>query len=163
MTLILSCLTERYAIQVSDRRITGPDGTLIDDYENKATQYGNLMAFAFSGCAYIGGRRTHVWLMNALASTQSLLQAVNQVATRATEEFKKIPPTAPFRQLAIVGVGWSNNSDDSDLLPTFVTISNALENSRWVAVTKEKFDVVVYQLDMKVELLPPVGQTVSDD
>lgn len=162
MTLILSCLTQNHAIQVSDRRITGIYGDLIDDYENKGIQYGALMAFAFSGPSHIGGLRTHIWIMNALSSTNSLEQAVNHVRESATEEFRKIPRSAPFRKMAIVGVGWSSKSDNSEIVPTYITISNALEEGSWASVAKENFEVVSCQFDDKFSLLPPIGQTVPD-
>lgn len=161
MTLILSCLTKNHAIQVSDRRITGLYGDLIDDYENKGIQYGALMAFAFSGPSHIGGLRTHIWIMNALAPIDSLDQSVNHIAERATEEFRKIPYSAPFRKMAIAGVGWSSNFDNSEIMPTYITISNALDEGRWTSVVKDHFEVAFFQFD-EFTLLPPIGQTVPD-
>ena len=35
MTLVLSCLTHDYAVQVSDKRITAPDGRIYSDIRNK--------------------------------------------------------------------------------------------------------------------------------
>ncbi len=53
MTLILSAVVGNYAFQVSDRRLTYPDGSLHDDDTNKAVFFHTSFAFSFTGLAYI--------------------------------------------------------------------------------------------------------------
>jgi hypothetical protein len=160
MTLILSCITEKYAIQVSDRRLTDRDGNLVDDYENKVTQYGNDIAFGFSGAAYIGNKRTYEWLADVLGSTQEPGQIFNEIARRATEAFVRIPSSNPMKRLAIAGVGWGKFTNDSPLVGIYVAISNSFERFEWLSKPKDKFEISGVWLKDKYLLLPPLGQSV---
>jgi hypothetical protein len=58
MTLILTCLTHEHIVQVADRRLTMPDGTLYDDDTNKAVFYCGRVAVAYTGLA-LNGREAH--------------------------------------------------------------------------------------------------------
>jgi hypothetical protein len=55
MTLVMSLITESWAIQVSDRRLVwlGPDSVVSrkDDERNKAVLWCNRLAFAYTGLA----------------------------------------------------------------------------------------------------------------
>jgi len=69
MTLILSCLTERFVLQVSDRRLTNVvGGRAVPGEFNKAVGFTNKVTFAYTGLAEIDGEDTDEWLANALAS-----------------------------------------------------------------------------------------------
>lgn len=74
MTLVLSLISESWAIQVSDRRLVyvGPDGTVVrrDDEKNKAILWCNRVAFSYSGLGELGpgGEGTDTWLARELAA-----------------------------------------------------------------------------------------------
>src|SRR2546426_7125116 len=107
MTLVLSCLTQNFVVQVSDKRVTRiSDGALVDDRRNKGTQYCTQMAFSYSGLAELGGINTDVWLANILASASSLNDAVKILRDKATEEFRQVHLPNCAKRHAFVGVGW---------------------------------------------------------
>ena len=65
MTLIISCFAKKAAIQVSDRRLTRPNGTPLTDASNKATGFechDAYVAYAYTGLASIGEISTDRWL-----------------------------------------------------------------------------------------------------
>jgi hypothetical protein len=49
MTLLLTCVTDRFVIQASDRLLTYPDGSVAQEKANKATIVGNHASFAYTG------------------------------------------------------------------------------------------------------------------
>jgi len=74
MTQILTLLTHRTIIQVSDRRVSFPQRQP-DDVRNKATIYLTLAAFAYTGIASLQGRPTDVWMTEVLARPRVYLRA----------------------------------------------------------------------------------------
>jgi len=86
MTLILSCLTHEYAIQVSDKRISNrADGSVVDDARNKGVQFCNQMVFGYSGPATIGTKQTDVWLTETLSERESLDEGLSLAQQRLTD------------------------------------------------------------------------------
>ena len=164
MTLVLSCLTQQFAIQVSDKRVTRiADGQLTDDKRNKGTQFCAQMAFAYSGLAELGGKNTDIWLAHTLALAPSLNEAVKIVCEKATEQFKQINCPNDIKRHAFVGVGWGKQSENAPLVPIHVTISNALnKNGAWLDTAKEEFEIDAVWLSSPFALRPPIGARVSD-
>jgi hypothetical protein len=63
MTLVLGCLSQSYAIQVSDRRITRlSDRAVLEDDRNKGTLIGSNFGLGYSGLAKLEGMNTDVSL-----------------------------------------------------------------------------------------------------
>lgn len=128
MTLILSCATQEYVVQVSDRRlVTLPDGQLRDDDTNKAVVFCGRMVFAYTGLAKLENNEgTDVWLTKVLSdpSCRSLSDAVNTIRTRATETFQEIPLSAERKRHTFVGIGWTRNSLEEPFRPIICAISN---------------------------------------
>ena len=128
MTLVLSCLTHQFVVQVSDcrvSRIRNDQLEIVDDHRNKGTLYCSEMAFAYSGLAELGQEHTDVWMMNVLALAVSLNDTAHLLRRKATEEFRRIRRPSAFKRHAFVGVGWGKPSENSPIIPVRVTISNA--------------------------------------
>jgi hypothetical protein len=150
LTLILSCLTDRYVIQVSDRRLTKPDGSIYDDNSNKAILLNGNVAFGYTGLAFLnkGSLRTDHWFLNALQKTYqtfpnaNLTDIANHVATLATQEISQIEATSELKRLAFIGVGWARTQEQEELKPIYLIISNChSSDGRWISQAEPVFSV----------------------
>src|SRR5690348_6551313 len=112
MTLILTCATPEFALQVSDRRVTWVRGIhaglVADDARNKALVIANHLTFSYTGLAEIGLEFTDDWLMASLEGIQRLdVRTVSQrIADRASAAFAALPLSAAQKRHVFVGVGW---------------------------------------------------------
>src|ERR1044072_3631718 len=142
MTLILSCLTREYAIQVSDKRITDmKSGSIREETRNKGVQFCNHMVFAYSGLAAVQGQNTDVWLTETLAQRESLEDGMLLARDLLGEAFRKLNCSSKAKRLAFVGVGWAQMEGDEHLSPLRVTLSNSLDaNDRWLPEAREDFE-----------------------
>jgi len=121
MTLLITCLTPEYLVQVSDRRLTRLDGTLYDDESNKAVFYLPGMVFAYTGLAEVNGVRTDEWLTSILKPGLDLARLTDSIAQEATRKFSVV--RSPYRHLAIVGAFWARTGERQNQAG-FCVISN---------------------------------------
>jgi hypothetical protein len=91
MTLILGCLTPKYAIHVSDRYIS-KDGVTVDKNRNKGTVIRERFVMAYSGPDTIDGINTDIWLAKLLVQRsttgrfwQDVLKEVQNATAAAPE------------------------------------------------------------------------------
>lgn len=151
MTLILSQITPDYVIQVSDRRLTRPDGSLFDDDSNKAVLYNDHFAFAYTGLAHTStGERRDEWLSKVLLehSQKPFGDAVKGICSAATTEMASNSLAKNHKRSTIVGVGWiTNKHGASQLLPLYLSISN-FQNRRgeWVSEVSDEFTAYAFSL-----------------
>ena len=153
MTLILSCLTEHYAIQVSDRRLTLEDGSLCDDHTNKAILVNGHIVFGYTGLAFLdkGKISTGQWFVNALSEAYkahpnvSLTTTSEFIANLATEEVNRLNISHELKRLAFVGIGWCKPHGQEALKPTYIVISNFHNaDGRQLSQAQSKFSVSVF-------------------
>jgi hypothetical protein len=95
MTLILTCLTHDFIVQISDRRL----GDLVtgipkDDDANKVVAYWNIAAFSYTGLSYVSKTQTDHWIVDQLAPLADPSQFTPydlgaKLAASATTEFQK--------------------------------------------------------------------------
>ncbi len=67
MTLIITAITQSAIVQVSDRRLTWPNGKIYNDNTNKATIIScqdGYFSVAYTGLALIGKKPTGEWLLD---------------------------------------------------------------------------------------------------
>ena len=144
MTLILSAIAGEYAVQVSDRRLTRPDGSVFDDEANKAVLFCGRMAFSYTGLGFIEKDRTDIWLTQALvnAKTSSLSEAASSLARQATDALKKSTLSRSLRRLVFTGIGWALLPNEAQVSPIILTVSNALDDTgAWLAYAETEFTV----------------------
>lgn len=164
MTLVLSLITESWAIQVSDRRLVWLDavGGIVrkDDERNKAVVWCNRLAFAYTGLAELGPMReaTDEWLARELAESWANAGAVEQsqdavvaaIADRASTAMKRpriarrIP--AHQRRHAFVGVGWARFKGEDSMAPYVAQVHNFPESRDPKAPVADEFDVAILRL-----------------
>ena len=170
MTMILSCITEEQAFQVSDRRLTlvKPDGTteVAEDDRNKAVVFDGRLAWAFTGLAQIQREPSAEWLAKRLKATSkvSLSELGEELADHASVDFKRIPVSSDLKRHAFVAVGWwPADSDTRAFEPVIVRVSNMFDNAgRLQATASETFKTTVSKPEDSVTILPS-GQPVLED
>jgi hypothetical protein len=114
LTLILSCLTRDYVVQVSDRRVMATDGSWREDRANKAVFFCGHSSFAYTGIARLEGLPTDEWLTRKLGTAKALgdglplLQRKAKDAVRLVRFPSSVPPSnrAAIRRLAFVNVAF---------------------------------------------------------
>lgn len=173
MTLILSAVLPDAVIQVSDRRLVRlrHDGSVLreNDEQNKAVFLCNRIAFAYTGLAQMGPYRgrTDEWLAQVLAAASGQLEALQALASAATDRFRHrlirgLP--AELRAHEFVGVGWARfDPADEQLEPYIAAVSNSrTDNGDWCAA-REEFRVYLWRrtADMPV-FAHAAGQPVTD-
>ena len=164
MTLVLSLITESWAVQVSDRKLVwlGPNNEIVrkDDERNKAVVWCNRLAFAYTGLAEIGPKReaTDEWLTRELSEWWIEAGAVEQkqdalvaaIADRATAAVRRpriaraVPPH--LRRHAFVGTGWARFDGKGGMVPYIVQIHNFPGSTDRNAPAADKFGVAILRL-----------------
>jgi hypothetical protein len=164
MTLVISLISESWAIQVSDRRLVylGSQGQVVrkEDERNKAVLWCNRLAFAYTGLAELGPMRenTDVWLWRELAEWwpegdgtelgQDALVAT--IIGRATAAMKRprIARNIPRAQRmhAFAGTGWARFDGVGEMVPYIVQIQNQEVGSDGTTRVRDEFGYFVHRL-----------------
>jgi hypothetical protein len=174
VTLVLSLISESWAIQVSDRRLVwlGPNGTTVrkDDERNKAVLWCNRLAFAYTGLAELGPKReaTDEWLARELAEwwanaggheqgQDALVAAIIEragAAMRRPRIARGIP--AHLKRHAFVGVGWARFDGTGGMVPYIARIQNHLDGDESNPLEPDDFR---YAVDRLPEVDKPIMVT----
>ncbi len=92
MTLLLTCLTDRFVIQASDRLLTHTDGSVAEEKANKATIVGNQAIFAYTGlslCSVTEG--TDALLARCFARYDKFDRQLAYLAKEAAQSIRSLP------------------------------------------------------------------------
>ncbi len=113
MTLIITAISDKNVIQVSDRRLTLNDGSLHDDLAIKALCVSCADAsfcMAYTGLAVVGSHRTDEWVVDYLSSINAgelgfvkLFEAFN---TQVENTFNKLRLPKTMRGIAFAFAGF---------------------------------------------------------
>ncbi len=138
MTLILTCVTPQYVVQVSDRRLTRvSDGKVVENPQNKTLFVCGYATYAFTGLSMMGRTPTDLWLMDHLAGKEDPLVELDATAEAATQllRHQTFGAASPqqrraWRRVAFVGGGFVglrrperfNRSDSADRLHPFLAV-----------------------------------------
>jgi hypothetical protein len=127
MTLIVSVLSESWAMQASDRRFTISGGEEHVDDSNKAIFVAERLNFAFTGRVDVSGEPADEWfqrqLSRRLAADYEVQSALEEIAEMLTQYFRALPETDGNRGLAFVGSGWTPGTF-AERRPLFTWLSN---------------------------------------
>jgi len=129
MTCILSMSTPDVLIQVTDRRLTWPDGQMFNDYTNKVTIFNGRMAVSYAGLSKVLGQKTDEWLVRILANPtiRSLADAVYTIQDRATAVFRgwaRMPKEKARHHLMFGGIAWTRQPGRESLQVLICFVSN---------------------------------------
>ncbi len=153
MTLILSCATRHFVIQVSDRKLTRllPNGTVedVDLESNKAVVVCNTTVFGYTGWAELGGENTGTWVANVLSEAKCVgaLDSCQAIASKATAALSAISCPNELKRQAFVAVGWQTDREWTATTPIVAFASNALDaRGGWLPAAEREFTVQAHVL-----------------
>lgn len=147
MTLILSCATREYVVQVADRRLTWPDGRQKDN-ATKVVFYNGRIAFGYTGRAYVGSREkleetTAWWLTDVLtaSSQRPLKDTLEYLQEQATEKFRRLRCPTDNKCLTVVGIGWGTLHSEPSLIPLLCMVTNCQNAQGEVFSPRDTFQI----------------------
>lgn len=146
MTLLLTCVTDRFVVQASDRLLTFPDGGVAEQKANKATMLGNHATFAYTGLARCSvAESTDALLARCLAQSESSFdRQLAHLGKEAGRSIRNLPlPGVPqlerqvVRRTSFVGGGYlgikkfhlRRTPTVNELHPFLAVVSNAQDSS----------------------------------
>lgn len=128
MTLIQTLITPTHVLQVSDRRLTRPDGSLFNDAHNKATTWCGLIAVGFTGLAFIDRpQRKPVaeWLAETLWKIDGWDEGITRIQTEVRAAIARLPRSWPDKRLSITLAGFGHDPQSGGVLkPLAARVSN---------------------------------------
>jgi hypothetical protein len=153
VTLILSCITQEYVVQASDRKVTAFDGSWFENQRNKAVFFCGHSAFAYTGLASLAGLLTEEWLTLELGGAKALTDGIPHIARQAKAALRRIPfrtsvPTNErneIRRLAFVNVAFMLDAEAKEiatqrLRPVVTVVSNFFRPPNvWLAQAEQDF------------------------
>jgi hypothetical protein len=180
VTLLLTCVTPRFTVQASDRRLTRLDGTLHEERANKATLWSYFGSFAYTGLAMSSrSDATDEMLTRALAEPfDSPDGAMKNLAAEATRTIGRVrlQGLRPYaervaRRTSFVGCGFAGLRDPGaagrspvadNLHPFLAVVSNAQDLSKgWRPQADPQFTVhAVFLAEDQLFRLHEAGQPV---
>lgn len=176
MTLLLTCVTPRFVVQASDRRLTYTDGRVAEELANKATMLCRFATFAYTGLARCSvAERTDELLLRCLAKNMTVDRLLAGLATEAARGIRNLPLQVPsvqrraVRRTSFVGAGFLGMKNPSqfgrqpsadELHPFLAVVSNAQDlTEQWRPGADQHFNVHVrYLNDEEPFLLHAAGQ-----
>ncbi len=151
MTLVISCATQEYILQVSDRRLTNAHtGGVVEDQSNKAVLFSGRVVFGYTGLAELEGERTDEWLARVLLpGCETMRETLEVVKAKATEAVRSASGrlTQSQKRVAIVGLGWFRLREGEELRAVFNVVSNCMDReANWLDEANEEFEVHAWPL-----------------
>lgn len=166
MTLLLTCVTPRFVVQASDRRLTYLNGDSAEEIGNKATMLCRQSTFAFTGLARCSlTERTDELLLRCLAKTGAAFDPIlNELAKEAGTSIRNLPlqvrpsDRGTVRRTSFVGAGFlgirnpgqfGRRQAPDELHPFVAVVSNAqkLLSEEWRPQADRDFSVSRVFLD----------------
>lgn len=123
MTLIQTLVTDEVVIQVSDRRLTWPDGTVATDEYCKLVYWNGWFTVGFTGIARIDPQATESvseWIAKTVADYNVLGEGIEAVAKDAANRINKLP--WKDKRLTIIFAGFA--MIDAKLRPLVFIVTN---------------------------------------
>jgi hypothetical protein len=175
-------MTQAYVVQVSDRRLTLPDGTVFEDEENKCIFYRHQGTIAYTGLARIGREPTADWALDPLYNNGDgrmayALASLDQAATQTFRTLRRpygvtLSDWAAIKRTTFVCVGYQRlqNPAQFGLTPTadeiypfcYKTSNAEQEDGTWNDQAADQFHGILYWLGDVGGSLPWSGAPLKD-
>lgn len=166
MTLILSCITQDYVVQVSDRRLT-KNGQLEDNETNKVVVWNGMQIFGYTGVAELGpSKQTDQWMTEVLSPVPNFAAALDALRESTDKEFKRKNYSKRIRFHAYVGVGWGAFKAKPSEWRACVSVVSNYTNCRGdiLSVPLDKLATDFYVLPEDLDFyMVAAGQSLSQD
>jgi hypothetical protein len=165
MTLLLTCVTPRFAVQASDRLLTLPNGDVYEEAANKATMLNKFATFAYTGlsrCSLV--EPTDELLLRCLATNIPISLMLEGLAREAARGVRNLPlPGSTVqkriaRRTSFVGAGFVGMRNPAQfgrpasadrLHPFLAVISNAQSlDEEWRPLADQEFAIHIAYLDV---------------
>lgn len=158
VTLLLTCVTPRFAVQASDRRLTYIGGNVAEELANKATMLCRHATFAYTGLAQCSvAERTDELLLRCLAKPSAINVLLSGLARDAGRAIRGLSLRVPasqrraVRRTSFVGTGFLSMKDPGqsgrqpstdELHPFLTVVSNAQTlTEQWRPEADQEFSV----------------------
>lgn len=170
VTLLLTCVTHRFVVQASDRRLTLTNGDIHEEIANKATLLGNHATFAYTGLSKCSiSEPTDLLLLRSLAEPGvPILQQLRNLGEDAGRSIRNLPLPGVrpsdrgwVRRTSFVGGGFfglrhperfGRRPSVDNLHPSIAVVSNAQGISeKWRDVADREFSVNIMSLEQDRE------------
>ena len=127
VTLVLGCATRDFIVQVSDRLISMPDGTVVDRNRNKCVILQGMAAFGYTGGAIAPNNvQTDIWLARVLTSYKGSSVTLYQwLADCAANEL-----ASQYYPFSFAGIGWFRLQTDVPMRAGQVVVTNHIDAIR---------------------------------
>jgi hypothetical protein len=165
VTLLLTCVTHRFVVQASDRRLTLINGDIHEEIANKALLLGNHATFAYTGLSKCSiTESTDLLLLRSLAEPAPIIQQLGNLGKNAGRSIRHLPlpgvrpsDRGRVRRTSFVGGGFfglhhpelfGRRPSVDNLHPSIAVVSNAQGISeRWRDVADREFSVSIMSLE----------------
>lgn len=158
MTLVQTLFTGDRTIQVSDRRLTWPDGSVVDDDYTKLVCWNGTFSVAFSGIARMDRqlqKSTSEWIAEVLSDFVIFENGARALCADAQERVGRL--SWNDKRLAIVIAGF-----DSRKVPLVAQIAN-FDTATGIAIDPDVFHIRSALIEPgNVTGVHPVGATMQD-
>jgi hypothetical protein len=177
VTLLLTCVTDWFVVQASDRLLTHTDGSVAEEKANKATMLGNHATFAYTGLSRCSvAENTDALLARCFARyDKSFDRQLAYLAKEAARSIRNLslpggPPSERrvVRRISFVGGGYlgikkfrvNKMLSLDELHPFLAVVSNAQGvTEEWRSQADQEFSAVIKFLEHdELFLLHAAGQ-----
>lgn len=145
MTLVITCLTDEFVVQVSDRRVRLADGSGVEDRANKAVFFCGHTTWAYTGLAQLRGMRTDEWMYELFQTVSNGLDGLTErlekdAGPAIAQMLRTGIDTEAYRnlgRLAFIGAGYVDAGEGA--VPACVVVSNFGHSNSWESRARSCF------------------------
>jgi hypothetical protein len=160
VTLIASCITHDFVIQVSDRRLVNAyTGKVREEEATKAVQFARHAIWGYTGLAALDGVKTDYWILERL--DKSPRDTLERLAADAAGAVSRGGLSRRLSCHAFVGVGWMRPKQGPPIPTLFVVSNSVADDGNWTPQAGKVFTQLVFRLGPDLPFhLHIAGQTI---
>lgn len=153
VTMILSLLSEKWIIQVSDRRLTQPNGRVVDDQSNKALFWCADHVIAYTGLSRIGTAPSIDWLSAQIAKANGYEMALDGAAVAASNALARMGLRSSTKRVGFIIAGYATVGGNGPVRPLLTVLTNFIRSDGTFAANADSSFSIRHQLCTEGDLL----------